>query len=193
MASAAPTGRDNRPMACYAAGQTRGKPHDRHRICRANSASALVLFLMLTACGCDWRRARNAPDYAAVVAAPDRAEADRQADARRKPAQASRLHRRQARDEGAGYGDQRRLQHRISGARGRSVRQGLCAGFGGRDRALRERQIRHPRQKARMQNVVHVVREFRRSDPARGRRISISSPSSSPITTSPTCRSIAPS
>ena len=46
----------------------------------------------------------QAPDYAAIVAAPDRSDADRETDKRRDPTAASRLHRRQARHEGARYG-----------------------------------------------------------------------------------------
>jgi len=52
---------------------------------RANFGRALVLFLMVTASGALAQGA--APDYAAIVAAPDRTEADRAADARRKPVQ----------------------------------------------------------------------------------------------------------
>jgi len=51
----------------------------------ANIRRALVLFLALAVSGALAQGAPT-PDYAAVVAAPDRAEADHQADARRKPA-----------------------------------------------------------------------------------------------------------
>src|SRR5918911_1365913 len=53
---------------------------------RANIACALVLFLLATA-NIALAQGAPAPDYAAIVAAPDRAEADRAADVRRKPAQ----------------------------------------------------------------------------------------------------------
>jgi len=55
------------------------------RIYRKGIAGALALIAILVAPA----RAEDgkAPDYAAIVAAPDRAEADRQADVRRKPAQ----------------------------------------------------------------------------------------------------------
>lgn len=48
-------------------------------------AAAVLLALALAACA--GPRAADAPDYAAIVAAPDRSDADRQTDQRRKPAQ----------------------------------------------------------------------------------------------------------
>src|SRR6476619_1217128 len=53
---------------------------------RANIGCALVLFLLATAPHA-LAQGAAAPDYAAIVAAPERAEVDRAADARRKPAQ----------------------------------------------------------------------------------------------------------
>jgi predicted methyltransferase len=50
-----------------------------------NSRAAAALVLSLVACV--GQRAAPAPDYAAIVAAADRSEADRQTDPRRKPAQ----------------------------------------------------------------------------------------------------------
>ena len=53
----------------------------------ANIGRALVLFMMAATAAGALAQGAPAPDYAAVVAAPDRADADRQADARRKPVQ----------------------------------------------------------------------------------------------------------
>src|ERR1700752_4178650 len=54
-------------------------------ITRANIAGALALLAIFATQAA--AQDDKTPDYAAIVAAPDRAEADRQADARRKPAQ----------------------------------------------------------------------------------------------------------
>ena len=62
--------------------------------------------------------AQSAPDYAAIVAAPDRSDADRKTDERRDPLQAPGVHRCAPRHEGARYGRGRRLQLRAHGPRG---------------------------------------------------------------------------
>lgn len=53
---------------------------------RANIAGALALLAIFTGPGAAAQNGK-VPDYAAIVAAPDRVEGDRQADVRRKPAQ----------------------------------------------------------------------------------------------------------
>src|SRR5262245_33190430 len=59
--------------------------HMRRTVGRANIKGVLALLAIL--CSPAAAQDGKAPDYDAIVAAPDRAEGDRQADARRKPAQ----------------------------------------------------------------------------------------------------------
>jgi len=54
---------------------------------RAGAIAALVSFSLLVGSGAVWAQAAKAPDYDAIVAAPDRSDADRQTDMRRQPAQ----------------------------------------------------------------------------------------------------------
>ena len=51
--------------------------------CARPIALALGLFVLLGATGATW--AQSTPDYAALLAAPDRSDADQQADKRRDP------------------------------------------------------------------------------------------------------------
>src|SRR5581483_6873823 len=53
---------------------------------RIHAACAASILLALALAACAGPRASQAPDYAAIVAAPDRSDADRQTDRRRDPA-----------------------------------------------------------------------------------------------------------
>ena len=54
--------------------------------CRAGAIGVLVSLSMLAGWGLASAEDTKAPDYEAIVAAPDRSDADRQTDARRQPA-----------------------------------------------------------------------------------------------------------
>ena len=59
----------------------------RHRAHAAGLCAALSLFALAAAAPV---RAADTPDYAAIVAAPDRSDADRETDKRRHPSHAKR-------------------------------------------------------------------------------------------------------
>ena len=91
----------------------------------------------------------------------------RQADRPAPPArQDAGLHRRQGRHEGARYGSQCRLLDRAARARGRPDRHGLGPGPGLDHRALREGQVRQPRQEPGDEECRACHPGLRRSDPA---------------------------
>ena len=120
------------------------------------------------ASSCDVRRngARTAqdaktPDYEAIVASPDRGRC-RPADRPAPPArQDAGLHRGQDRDEGAGYGGQRRLLA-PNCWRARSDPRGIV--YAQDSAAVIERFVKDKfdirAQKPAMKNVVHVIRDF---------------------------------
>ena len=51
----------------------------------APAAGLFAVLSVIAACGMTTAKAQDAPDYAAIVAAPDRSDADRQTDQRRAP------------------------------------------------------------------------------------------------------------
>jgi predicted methyltransferase len=120
---------------------------------------ALVLFLMLAPFSA-LAQGAAAPDYAAIVAEPDRAEADRAADARRKPAQLLAFigvrpgMKVLDMETSAGYSAE--LLARVVGPSGKVFAQDSAAVI---ERFVKDKfDIRA--KKAVMQNVVHVIRDF---------------------------------
>src|SRR5262249_13443412 len=69
--------------------------------------------------------AQSAPDYAPIVAAPDRSDADREIDKRRDPAKLLAFTGVRAGMKVLDMGSRRRLQHRADGARSRRKRRRL--------------------------------------------------------------------
>jgi predicted methyltransferase len=130
-----------------------------HGIGRSPLGQALVLVLTVTACGAMAQGAAT-PDYEAVVAAPDRAEADRQADSRRKPAKLLAFTGvrpgMKVLDMEASAGYSTELLARVVGPSGKVYAQDSAAVI---ERFVKDKfDIRA--KKPVMQNVVHVVREF---------------------------------
>ena len=131
----------------------------RRAILQGALISALVSLAQLTAQSVRAENA-NAPDYAAIVAAPDRAEADRQADQRRQPAKMLAFAGVQTgmkvldMEANAGYSTE--LLARTVGPTGTVYAQDSTAVL---ERFVKDKfDIRA--QKPAMKNVVHVVREF---------------------------------
>jgi predicted methyltransferase len=128
------------------------------RISRANIA---VLFALLPFLGTSARAEDGkTPDYAAIVAAPDRAEGDRTADARRKPAQLLAFTEVKTgmkvldMETSAGYSAE--LLARAVGPTGKVYAQDSASVI---ERFVKDKfDIRA--QKPVMKHVVHVVREF---------------------------------
>ncbi|HKS18414.1 MAG TPA: methyltransferase domain-containing protein [Bradyrhizobium sp.] len=123
---------------------------------RAAIAGALVALAMIPASG---TRAQT-PDYEAIVAAPDRSEADRQADARRQPAKLLAFTEvktgMKVLDMEASAGYSTELLARAVGPSGAVYAQDSAAVI---ERFVKDKfDIRA--QKPVMKNVVHVVREF---------------------------------
>jgi predicted methyltransferase len=126
---------------------------------RAKIECALVLFLMATATSA-LAQGTPSPDYAAVVAAPDRVEADRLADARRKPAQllafTGVMPGMKVLDMETSAGYTAELLARVVGPTGKVYAQDSAAVI---ERFVKDKfEIRA--RKSVMQNVVHVVRDF---------------------------------
>lgn len=90
--------------------------------CRAIVGAAAILAVGVSCLGAEHARAQNAPDYAALMAAPDRSDADRQADKRRDPvpflAFADLRPGMKALDMGAGAGYSTELVARVIGPTG---------------------------------------------------------------------------
>src|SRR5690349_8263172 len=125
----------------------------------ANLKGALVLLVILAAAPVAAQNSK-APDYEAIVAAPDRAEADRAADARRKPALLLAFTEVKSgmkvldMETSAGYSAE--LLARAVGPTGAIYAQDSAAVI---ERFVKDKfDIRA--QKPVMKNVVHVVREF---------------------------------
>ena len=126
---------------------------------KVNTRSWLAAAVLAVLCsGC----ATNlpAPDFHALVASPDRSEADRSNDARRKPAQLLEFYGVRpgmtVLDLGAGTGYNTELLARAVGASGRVYAQNTRSIV---DNMLKGR-FDERLQKPAMKNVVHVVREF---------------------------------
>ena len=125
---------------------------------RANIAGALALLAIFATPAA--AQDGKAPDYAAIVAAPDRAEADRQADVRRKPAQLLAFTEVKAgmkvldMETSAGYSAE--LLARAVGPTGTIYAQDSAAVI---ERFVKDKfDIRA--KKPVMKNVVHVIRDF---------------------------------
>ena len=126
----------------------------------ANIGRALVLFMMAATAAGALAQGAPAPDYAAVVAAPDRADADRQADARRKPVQLLAFTGVKPgmmvldMETSAGYTAE--LLARVVGPSGKVFAQDSAAVI---ERFVKDKfDVRA--KKSVMANVVHVVRDF---------------------------------
>jgi len=132
-----------------------------HRRAALQSAfAALLLFTASFAWAEDAKGNAGTPDYAAIVAAPDRADADRQADQRRQPARMLAFAGVQTgmkildMEASAGYSTE--LLARTVGPGGTVYAQDSAAVI---ERYVKDKfDIRA--QKPAMQNVVHVVRDF---------------------------------
>ncbi len=125
----------------------------------------LFAFLTLVALlgGCAMRQAAQAPDYAAIVAAPDRGDADRQTDQRRHPAQllafAGVRPGMKVLDMDAAAGYTTELLARVVGPGGTVYAQDP-SGTPERVKERFETRLRNPA----LKNVVRVTRDF--DDPA---------------------------
>ena len=117
-----------------------------------------VLFLLVLA-GCASMMGGERPDYRALVASPDRSEADRQTDQRRKPEQllafAGVRRGMKVLDMGAGAGYSTELLARAVGPTGTIYAQDSPAGSA-RARERFDERAKNPA----MRNVVRVLREY---------------------------------
>ena len=106
-----------------------------------------------------WAQADKAPDFAAIVAAPDRSEADRQTDQRRQPARMLAFtgveNGMKVLDMGAGAGYSTELLARSVGAQGVVYAQESAAVM---ERVKDKFDIRA--EKPAMKNVVHLIRNY---------------------------------
>ena len=144
-------------MACYVAG-AKEKVIFMVLIAHANIAGALALLAIFATQAA--AQDDKTPDYAAIVAAPDRAEADRQADARRKPAELLAFTEVKTgmkvldMETSAGYSAE--LLARAVGPTGTVYAQDSAAVI---ERFVKDKfDIRA--KKPVMKNVVHVIRDF---------------------------------
>jgi predicted methyltransferase len=124
---------------------------------RATLSGAIVIIAMLAVAGA---RAQQTPDYEAIVASPDRAEGDRQADVRRKPASMLAFTGvktgMKVLDMEASAGYSTELLARAVGPSGTVYAQDSAAVI---ERFVKDKfDIRA--QKPVMKNVVHVIRDF---------------------------------
>ena len=128
--------------------------------CRASVIGALASLSMLAACGVATAQDAKAPDFEAIIAAPDRSDADRQTDQRRQPAKMLAFTGIKAGmkvlDMGAGAGYSTELLARAVGA-------GRAGVYAQESAAVMERvkdkfDIRA--QNPAMKNVVHVIRNY---------------------------------
>lgn len=132
---------------------------------KANTGSwlaATVLAVLCSGCATD----RPAPDFHALVASPDRSEADRATDARRKPVQLLAFYGvrpgMQVLDISAGGGHNTELLARAVGASGRVYAQNQAAG-----------RLDARMQKPVMKNVVPVTRGFDDPVPPEARNLDL--------------------
>lgn len=128
--------------------------------CRASAIGALVSLSMLAGWSAALAEGAGAPDYEAIVAAPDRSDADRQTDQRRQPARMLAFtgvrSGMKVLDMGAGAGYSTELLARAVGPGGGGV-------YAQESAAVMERikdrfDIRA--QKPAMKDVVHVIRNY---------------------------------
>jgi predicted methyltransferase len=123
----------------------------------ANTKGSLIAaWLAVLLAGC----ATPAPDFQALVASPDRSEADRATDGRRKPAQLLAFYDVRpgmtVADLGAGAGYNTELLARAVGASGKVYAQNSREVLENLIKGRFDERLRNPA----MKNVVHVVREF---------------------------------
>jgi predicted methyltransferase len=127
---------------------------------RARAIGVLVFFSMLAGSGVVSAQNAKAPDYEAIVAAPDRSDADRQVDLRRQPAKmlafAGAIPGMKVLDMEASAGYSTELLARTVAPDGMVYAQDSAAVI---ERFVKDKfDIRA--QKPAMKNVVHVIRDF---------------------------------
>ena len=127
--------------------------------CRASAIGVLVSLSMLGSWGAASAQGTKAPDYQAIVASPDRSDADRQTDQRRQPARmlaftgvTSGM---KVLDMGAGAGYSTELLARAVGPDGKVWAQELAAVM---ERVKDKFDIRA--KNPAMKNVVHLIRNY---------------------------------
>ena len=125
--------------------------------CRAGAIGVLVSLSMLAGWGAVSAQETKAPDYQAIVAAPDRSDADRQTDQRRQPARMLAFTGvktgMKVLDMGAGAGYSTELLARAVGPGGAVYAQESAAVM---ERVKDKFDIRA--EKPAMKNVTHVIR-----------------------------------
>jgi len=127
--------------------------------CRAGAIGVLVSLSMLAGWGLASAEDAKAPDYEAIVAAPDRSDADRQTDVRRQPAKmlvfTGARPGMKVLDMGAGAGYSTELMARAVGPEGKVYAQ---------ESAVVMEQVKDKfdirAQSAAMKNVVHLIRNY---------------------------------
>jgi predicted methyltransferase len=128
--------------------------------CRASVIGALASLSMLAACGVATAQDAKASDFEAIIAAPDRSDADRQTDARRQPAKMLAFTGIRAGmkvlDMGAGAGYSTELLARAVGAGGGGVYAQESATVMERVKDRFDIRAQNPA----MKNVVHVIRNY---------------------------------
>jgi len=128
--------------------------------CRASVIGALASLSMLAACGVATAQDAKAPDFEAIIAAPDRSDADRQTDQRRQPAKMLAFTGIKAGmkvlDMGAGAGYSTELLARAVGAGGAGVYAQESAAVMERVKDKFDIRAQNPA----MKNVVHVIRNY---------------------------------
>jgi predicted methyltransferase len=134
------------------------------------SISRFALLSLFALAGCAAMTGGEKPDYRAIVASPDRTEADRQTDVRRKPesllAFTGVRQGMNVLDMGAGAGYSTELLARAVGPQGRVYAQESPAGSP-RARERFEERAKTPA----MRNVVRVLREYDNPIPPGGRQL----------------------
>jgi predicted methyltransferase len=127
--------------------------------CRASAIGLLVSLSLLAGWGLASAEDAKAPDYAAIVAAPDRSDADRQTDLRRQPAKmlafTGARGGMKVLDMGAGAGYSTELLARAVGPEGKVYAQESAAVM---ERVKDKFDIRA--QNPAMKNVVHLIRNY---------------------------------
>ena len=127
--------------------------------CRAGAIGVLVSLSMLACWGAVSAQETKAPDYQAIVAAPDRSDADRQTDQRRQPAKMLAFTGvkggMKVLDMGAGAGYSTELLARAVGPDGKVWAQESAAVM---ERVKDKFDIRA--QNPAMKNVVHLIRNY---------------------------------
>ena len=128
--------------------------------CRASAIGALVSLSLLAGGSAALAQAAKAPDYDAIIAAPDRSDADRQTDQRRQPAKllafTGARPGMKVLDMGAGAGYSTELLARAVGAGGDGIYAQELAGVMERIKDKFDVRAQNPA----MKNVVHVIRNY---------------------------------